>query len=120
MNADGQEHVVSGVEDGSLVLGFEDLQDGGDKDFNDVMLSLDIGPANIEAVGTDTIQGGPGDDTITGRGGDDVIDGGTGNDTDMLTASETASDSVYNGGTAEATSLVVVRAEQHDDPEIDN
>src|SRR3546814_18306953 len=109
MNADGQEHVVSGVEDGSLVLGFEDLQDGGDNDFNDVMLSLDIGPANIEAIGTDTIHGGSGDDTIIGGGGDDVIDGGTGKDTGIFTEGDTASDSVYTGGTGEEIGRATAR-----------
>src|SRR3546814_17048069 len=99
MKVYGQEHGVSGVEYCSHVLGCEALQDGGDNDFNDVMLSLDIGPANIEAIGNDTIHGGSGDDTIIGGGGDDVIDVGIGNDTGIFTACDTAFESFYDGGT---------------------
>ena len=42
LNPDGIEHVVSGTHDGALRIGFEDLTGGGDLDFQDLIVSLDI------------------------------------------------------------------------------
>ena len=53
-NPDGINHVVSFVYavPGSsyLLVGFEDLYGGGDRDFNDVIMAVDIGAANIAAL----------------------------------------------------------------------
>ncbi|WOO42021.1 DUF4114 domain-containing protein [Rubellicoccus peritrichatus] len=48
-NVDGLTHVVSLAEDGSpyLLIGFEDLYGGGDKDYNDLVFAVDIGTANV-------------------------------------------------------------------------
>jgi hypothetical protein len=40
LNPDGINHAVSGVDGDQLMIGFEDLTNGGDKDFNDVMISV--------------------------------------------------------------------------------
>ncbi len=48
-NGDGQQHVVTGLDadDKSLLyVGFEDLNNGGDKDYNDVVFKVDLGDAN--------------------------------------------------------------------------
>jgi len=51
-NQDGIQHVVSfAVEDSSyLILGFEDIYNGGDQDYNDLMFAVDIGQANVQTL----------------------------------------------------------------------
>jgi hypothetical protein len=53
-NPDGLNHVVAFTYalPGSpyLIIGFEDLFGGGDKDFNDLIFAVDIGMANIAAL----------------------------------------------------------------------
>lgn len=51
-NPDGIEHVIAGAtgEDGLLALGFEDLWGGGDRDYNDLMIAIDIGLENVVQV----------------------------------------------------------------------
>jgi hypothetical protein len=47
------EHTLSGVSshsDGKLYVGFEDLAGGGDRDFQDVVISVDIGSYNINKL----------------------------------------------------------------------
>ena len=55
LNSDGEQHAVSGIDtvSGELMIGFEDLDGGGDNDFNDLIVSLDIGAAtarNLDAT----------------------------------------------------------------------
>lgn len=80
LNPDGVQHAVSGIdgETGELVVGFEDLLGGGDNDFEDVLISVDIAPAPTGS--DDTLIGGAGNDTLTSGGGSDVLLGGDGND----------------------------------------
>ncbi|WP_309400702.1 DUF4114 domain-containing protein [Cerasicoccus maritimus] len=49
VNVDGLVHTVSLAQDGSpyLLIGFEDLYGGGDKDYNDLLFAVDIGAANV-------------------------------------------------------------------------
>lgn len=53
-NPDGINHVVSFAyaQPGSsyLILGFEDLYGGGDRDFNDLLFAVDIGAVNVAAL----------------------------------------------------------------------
>jgi hypothetical protein len=53
-NPDGLNHVVSfayATKDSPyLIIGFEDLYGGGDRDFNDLIFAVDIGLANIAAL----------------------------------------------------------------------
>lgn len=53
-NPDGINHVVSFAYamQGSpyLILGFEDLMGGGDRDFNDLLFAIDIGAVNVAAL----------------------------------------------------------------------
>jgi len=80
LNPDGVEHAVSGIdsETGELVIGFEDLLGGGDNDFEDVLISVDIAPAPTGS--DDTLIGGAGNDTLISNGGSDVLLGGDGDD----------------------------------------
>lgn len=49
LNADGIVHAVSLAADGSayLIIGFEDLWGGGDRDYNDLVFAVYIGQANV-------------------------------------------------------------------------
>ncbi len=52
VNRDGINHVVSfaTIYDSYLVIGFEDLFGGGDRDFNDLLFAIDIGAVNVAAL----------------------------------------------------------------------
>jgi len=52
VNPDGINHVVSfaTIYDSYLVIGFEDLLGGGDRDFNDLLFAIDIGAVNVAAL----------------------------------------------------------------------
>lgn len=100
LNPDGLVHVtgVSDNGDGSFTIGFEDLPNLGDADFNDSVLTVSLAPgttlltpgleATVPSDGTDTtddgaadvLAGGAGNDTILGGGGSDTAFGGGGND----------------------------------------
>jgi serralysin len=93
LNADGWNHVQNGTEvlDGKIKIGFEDLWKGGDKDFDDVRFTLDIGVDNVAALSkgsgkiakgpdNDDMNGGTGNDVMYGVSGDDKMDGGADND----------------------------------------
>lgn len=87
LNADGKIHTVSGQAeygDGNvLAVGFEDLWNLGDGDYEDVYFELDIKAVVIDTSdqGHDILDGGAGNDILYGEGGDDVLIGGAGNDT---------------------------------------
>jgi hypothetical protein len=51
-NADGFDHVVAFAlpESPYLIIGFEDLRGGGDRDFNDVLFAVDIGAVNVQRL----------------------------------------------------------------------
>ncbi len=52
LNPDGIEHTKGYGQDdaGSISLGFEDLLNGGDKDFDDVVFTVDLGEANVNVL----------------------------------------------------------------------
>lgn len=54
VNADGINHVVAFAyvmaNSPFLIIGFEDLWGGGDRDFNDILFAVDIGVANVKAL----------------------------------------------------------------------
>jgi Ca2+-binding RTX toxin-like protein len=87
INADNAQHVISGVLDQNdpttLRVGFEDLTNLGDADYNDVTMDITIDDRTI-AVPTidddDYLVGGNGNDTIYGGVGNDIIVGGAGAD----------------------------------------
>ncbi|NCC23117.1 MAG: type I secretion C-terminal target domain-containing protein [Alphaproteobacteria bacterium] len=85
LNGDGAVHVVSGStgEEGTLRIGFEDLRNLGDADFNDVVFDLEVESRVEETLlvdDDDVLIGGQGNDTLYGGYGDDVLLGGQGND----------------------------------------
>ncbi len=91
LNNDGVQHAVvtPGDSGEEIQIAFEDLRNGGDKDFNDVVISVAVPPAAApqshndqpSAYGDDdTIKAGAGNDTVYGGKGDDIVNGGTGDD----------------------------------------
>lgn len=52
VNPDGINHVISfaGLSGSYLLIGFEDLMGGGDRDFNDILVAVDIGASNLAAL----------------------------------------------------------------------
>jgi len=104
LNADGAEHFagVSENGDGSVTLGFEDINSNGDpnyvddQDYDDPVFTVSLTgpglsllnspydlstPDEVVDEGDDVLLGGEGDDTAFGGGGDDSITGGEGVDT---------------------------------------
>ncbi|MCL1124268.1 tandem-95 repeat protein [Shewanella surugensis] len=52
LNADDIKHTRAEMnEDGEIIIGFEDLLNGGDKDFNDFTFSIDMGEVNQQIYG---------------------------------------------------------------------
>jgi len=94
LNADNTVHVAAGRlsagNETTLRVGFEDLPGGGDSDFNDVIVDVEILPDMAPA--TDTLGGGAGNDTLTGGLGGDVFVFGAGGGTDRITDFEVGSD----------------------------
>jgi Domain of unknown function (DUF4114)/PEP-CTERM motif len=50
LNPDGLQHAVSYFYKDYLILGYEDLWGGGDKDYNDTVFAIDIGAANARYI----------------------------------------------------------------------
>lgn len=97
LNPDSVLHTeLVGVDpNGPVTIGFEDLFGLGDEDFNDVVVTIDLGTSGAEfdnahvdyssagpgEPGDDVIMGGLGDDEIYGEDGNDTLSGGDGVDT---------------------------------------
>lgn len=86
INWDGETHALSGLLDQSnwdvLRIGFEDLPNLGDADYEDVLFDLDINRVHIDASepGNDTLIGGAGNDILYGEAGNDILVVGEGFD----------------------------------------
>lgn len=89
LNPDGIAHTVGLLDSdaGVLTLGFEDLYNGGDLDFDDSVFSLDLGVSNarvldpnIDPNNSNGDNNQPGNDAIYLLSDNDILFGGTGND----------------------------------------
>ncbi len=111
LNDDGKIHTVSGVVDGDpavMRVGFEDLRNLGDADFEDVVMDIRVDSRSYTMIGNpdnDILNGGAGNDTLYGGFGDDVLIagqgadhlyGGAGADTFRFTASDGLLDHIYD------------------------
>ncbi len=115
LNSDGLLHTkgLGQIDETTVKLGFEDWKGLGDKDYNDVKVTIDLGTSGAtfdnahyetssdvgsaivtEGAGNDLIYGEDGDDTLYGEGGNDTIDGG---DDDDYIDSGAGDDSVVGG-----------------------
>lgn len=94
LNPDNLVHAVGrlNTDKGEMALGFEDLYNGGDLDFDDSIFSVDLGVDNARSLApsknysgathpdNDWLYGGTGNDELYGRAGDDHHFGQGGND----------------------------------------
>ena len=93
LNPDGISHIVGLMSppDGYIRLGFEDLYNGGDLDFDDCVFTAYIGTSNTVLPASppssggvleddDELHGGSGNDQLHGRAGDDLLYGENGSD----------------------------------------
>ncbi len=93
VNGDGLDHVHGEVNkaEGNLKIGFEDLWNGGDRDFDDSVFVVNIGVNNANGlkkpsvapapgVDDDILSGGEGNDVMYGMRGSDKLAGDNGND----------------------------------------
>lgn len=86
INRDGQIHALSGLLNQSnwdvLRIGFEDLPNLGDADYEDVLFDLDINRVHLDASepGNDILIGGAGNDMLYGEAGSDTLVVGEGFD----------------------------------------
>jgi serralysin len=103
LNGDGLGHtrLTTDPATGLVRIGFEDLWGGGDRDFDDVVFTIDVGKENAAVItpieppkvienrndvinagaGDDQAFGNTGNDRVNGEDGNDLLDGGSGNDT---------------------------------------
>ncbi len=121
LNPDGEVHVVSGLaevdNDDVLRIGFEDLPNLGDADFEDVLFDVNIVSENVavgEVDGNDVLDGGAGDDMLYGGAGDDLLifgdgtdelTGGSGSDVFALTLIDGMVDTVFGFDASEGDAI---------------
>ena len=75
-NSDGIQHVIAYQYQGYLILGWEDLHRGGDKDYNDIVFAVDIGEANLSDIPTDPVTNqapAAQEDTVTTPNGQSIL-----------------------------------------------
>ncbi len=115
LNPDSIAHTVGLLhpDSGLLTLGFEDLYNGGDRDFDDSVFTIDIGQSNAQVLDPNAPAASGGDDGAQGNAGsgndqvdvseNDELHGGTGNDhvygragNDLLYG-DNGTDSIYGG-----------------------
>ena len=92
LNPDGIPHTVGllNTDAGEITLGFEDLYNGGDKDFDDAVFSVDIGTSNAKVLDPNVSNNDNGSDTDNNVVGTDNT-----NNTGDVTSSE--NDIIYGG-----------------------
>ncbi len=103
MNTDGLLHTkgLGQYSDGRVSIGFEDLRNLGDRDYDDVELTVDLGTsgatfanAHYNYSSSPSVDDGPGDDVIYGGQGNDLIYGMDGND---YLYGQLDNDTIYGG-----------------------
>jgi hypothetical protein len=67
--------IPGGTDTNSLRIGFEDLYNTGDADYEDVLFDLDVKPITLADTqgGNDLLDGGAGNDILYGEGGNDIL-----------------------------------------------
>lgn len=104
LNADGVEHAhVTPLAGGATAYAFEDLPNGGDKNFTDVTFTFAQVAQGTGANNDDVMSGGDGDDRMYGGSGNDVMHGDAGNDRvdggsgDDVLAGDAGDDELHGG-----------------------
>lgn len=113
--------IPGGTDTNTLRIGFEDLYNTGDADYEDVLFDLDIKPISIGDVqgGNDFLDGGAGNDVLYGEGGNDILViglgldrayGGEGADTFAITLIDSLIDRIedFNAGQGDSINITDV------------
>ncbi len=111
--------IPGGTDTNTLRIGFEDLYNTGDADYEDVLFDLDINPVTIGDVtgGDDILDGGAGNDVLYGEGGNDILVmglggdhgyGGEGADVFALTAIDGLIDTIHDFGADDSINIADV------------
>ncbi len=111
--------IPGGTDTNTLRIGFEDLYNTGDADYEDVLFDLDINPVTIGDVtgGDDILDGGLGNDVLYGEGGNDILImglggdhayGGEGADVFALTVIDGLIDTIHDFGSADSINIADV------------
>lgn len=119
--------IPGGVDTNVIRIGFEDLKNTGDADYEDVLFDLDINPVTIETNegGNDILDGGAGNDTLYGEGGDDILImglgadhayGGAGADTFAVTTIDGLVDTIHDFNAAEGDTINIADVLDNYDP----
>jgi Ca2+-binding RTX toxin-like protein len=118
---------IPGVDTDVLRIGFEDLYNTGDADYEDVLFDLNINPVTVSDTsgGNDYLDGGAGNDTLYGGGGDDILvigdgldnaHGGAGADTFKLTLIDAYADNIQDFKTSEGDKIDISQVLEGYDP----
>lgn len=127
-------HIPGGGDTDVLRIGFEDLANLGDADFEDVLFDLNISPdlsTEGESLlgGNDFLDGGAGNDTLYGEGGNDILVlglgrdqayGGAGADTFAITLVDSLLDRIHDFNAAEGDVINVSDVLEGYDPLTDD
>ncbi len=108
--------IPGGADTDSIRIGFEDLYNTGDADYEDVLFDLNINPVHIGDIegGNDILDGGAGNDTLYGEGGNDILviglgadiaHGGVGADIFAITLVDGDADKIMDFNAAEGDTI---------------
>lgn len=108
--------IPGGIDTNTLRIGFEDLYNTGDADYEDVLFDLDINPKTVGDLegGNDILDGGAGNDILYGEGGNDILVigdgadhafGGTGADIFAITKIDGDVDTIHDFNMGEGDSI---------------
>jgi len=111
--------IPGGTDTNTLRIGFEDLYNTGDADYEDVLFDLDIKPVTTGDIagGNDVLDGGAGNDTLYGEGGNDILFlglgadhafGGAGADVFALNAIDSDVDTIHDFGAGDSINITDV------------
>ncbi len=123
--------VPGGLDTDQIRIGFEDLYNTGDADFEDVLFDININPVHIGDIGggNDLLDGGAGNDALYGEGGNDILViglggdhayGGEGADTFAVTLIDNLVDTIHDFSAAQGDAINIADVLEGYDPLSDN
>ncbi len=123
--------IPGGTNTNSLRIGFEDLYNTGDADYEDVLFDLDIKPVTVGDIhgGNDLLDGGEGNDILYGEGGNDILViglgldrayGGEGADTFAITLVDSLIDRIEDFSAAQGDKINITDVLDSYDPLTDD
>jgi Ca2+-binding RTX toxin-like protein len=123
--------IPGGIDPDIIRIGFEDLLNTGDADYEDVLFDLDINGKNVGDIegGNDYLDGGAGNDTLYGEGGADTFIlglgadqayGGKGADTFAVTLVDALVDTIHDFTASEGDKIDIAAVLDGYDPLADD